>query len=447
LPRCKNNPVRNWTQYKDKSLQPTTAISNFELNPRLLTNLTQLGFTQTTSIQNQCLPLIFAQKDLLVSSHTGSGKTLAYLIPALNLILSKPVYGTSTRALVLVPNRELAHQILSLANKLIKRTHMRLGLMVGGEAYQFQQALLRKSPELIIATPGRFMEHQSKGHTDTSALELLVIDEADRMLELGFCEDVKAIALACNRQRQTLLFSATLNTTKVLTVASHLLRNPVTIELNASDHVQRNLAQEIIFADNQHHKERLLVWLLANESASKILIFCNSRRLVKHLATYLSQQHHEALALHGELAQDERNRILRLYRQHQFNILVATEVAARGLDIKGLALIINFDMPRNQNDYLHRIGRTGRANTKGVAISLVGPNETQLLIRLEQQQRRRFSVRQIKGLTARQSNDTQRSPRVNPPIKRTKTTHTAIGDHKQRKINWDGGFAPLSRKP
>ena len=434
-------------QYKDKSLQSTTAISDFELNPRLLANLTQLGFTRTTNVQRQCLPLIFAQNDLLVSSHTGSGKTLAYLIPALHLILSKPVYGCSTRVLVLVPNRELAHQILSLANKLIKRTHIRLGLIVGGEAYQFQQALLRKSPELIIATPGRFMEHQSKGHTDTSALELLVLDEADRMLELGFFEDVKAITLACNSHRQTLLFSATLNATKVRTVASHLLRNPVTIELNASDPVRRNLTQEVIFADNQHHKERLLVWLLANENPAKALIFCNSRRLAKHLATYLSQQHHEALALHGELAQDERNRILRLYRQHRFNILVATEVAARGLDISGLALIINFDMPRNQNDYLHRVGRTGRANTKGVAVTLVGPNETQLLIRLEQHQRYRLPVRQIKGLTARHSNVTQRSQRINPPAGRTKTRHTAIESHKQRKINWDDGFAPLVKKP
>ncbi|MCO4837318.1 MAG: DEAD/DEAH box helicase, partial [Oceanospirillaceae bacterium] len=365
----------------EKALPITFAEQNY--NPRLLINIAQQGFKKATHAQCHALPVALGGKDLLMSADTGSGKTLAYVIPALNKILNTKAVGFSTRCLILVPTRELAHQVLSLTNKLIKGTKVKAALILGGEDYHYQQALLRKNPDLVIATPGRFMEHQRKNQTDTKNLELLVIDEADRMLELGFCEDVETIAQACNPNRQTLFYSATLHSPKVQEMAQVLLKKPVDIRLNDASQVQENITQMVVVCDEIEHKKRVLAWLLAHEPAKKHLIFCNSRKLSEELANFLQSHSVNAVALHGELPQDLRNDITRQYRQHSFNTLVATEVAARGLDIDGVELVINFDMARNLDDYLHRTGRTGRAGAKGKAINLVNISERGLLLSVE----------------------------------------------------------------
>ena len=434
---------------------PAASISfaDQSYNPRLQINLAQQGFEQATDAQCHALPVALAGKDLLMSADTGSGKTLAYVIPALNKILNTKAVGFSTRCLILVPTRELAHQVFSLTNKLIKGTKVKAALILGGEDYHYQQALLRKNPDLVIATPGRFMEHQRKNQTDTKHLELLVIDEADRMLELGFCEDVEAIAEACNPNRQTLFYSATLHRPKVQEMAEVLLKNPVDIRLNDATQVQENIKQIVVVCDDIEHKKRVLAWLLAHEPAKKHLIFCNSRKLSEDLANFLKSHSVNAVALHGELPQDLRNDITRQYRQHSFNTLVATEVAARGLDIDGVELVINFDMARNLDDYLHRTGRTGRAGAEGTAINLVNISERGLLLSVEKAQGKALERMVIKGHEAKEHRDAVSTAKQTPKPKVNKPTPKSrkeAAEERQAQTNaasiWGDGNMPFGKK-
>ena len=434
---------------------PAASISfaDQSYNPRLQINLAQQGFEQATDAQCHALPVALAGKDLLMSADTGSGKTLAYVIPALNKILNTKAVGFSTRCLILVPTRELAHQVLSLTNKLIKGTKVKAALILGGEDYHYQQALLRKNPDLVIATPGRFMEHQRKNQTDTKHLELLVIDEADRMLELGFCEDVEAIAEACNPNRQTLFYSATLHRPKVQEMAEVLLKNPVDIRLNDATQVQENIKQIVVVCDDIEHKKRVLAWLLAHEPAKKHLIFCNSRKLSEDLSNFLKSHSVNAVALHGELPQDLRNDITRQYRQHSFNTLVATEVAARGLDIDGVELVINFDMARNLDDYLHRTGRTGRAGAEGKAINLVNISERGLLLSVEKAQGKALERMVIKGHEAKEHRDAVSTAKQTPKPKVNKPTPKSrkeAAEERQAQTNaasiWGDGNMPFGKK-
>ena len=395
-------------------------FSDLELNPRLLQNLAKQRFEQATKAQQEGMPVALSGNDLLMSAATGSGKTLAFMVPAIHQLLSTKPVGYSTRCLVLAPTRELAHQVLSLTNKLVKGTRLQVALILGGEDYKFQAALLRKTPDIIIATPGRFMEHQRKGHTDTENLEVLIVDEADRMLELGFCEDVEKIAAVANQHRQTLFYSATLRNAKVLSMANSLLNKPVEITLNDASQVQTNIQQQVVVCDDIEHKKRVLVWLLANQSANKRLVFVNSRKLSEELAQFLQTHSHQAIALHGELPQEERNEITRKYRQHHFNLLIATEVAARGLDIDGIEQVINFDMARNLDDYLHRVGRTGRAGKEGTAINLVNISERRLLTSVEQAQGAHLPRLTIKGLQAKLHRDGEDANIKKPTTKPSK---------------------------
>lgn len=421
-------------------------------NPRLLINIAQQGFKKATDAQCHALPVALAGKDLLMSADTGSGKTLAYVIPALNKILNTKAVGFSTRCLILVPTRELAHQVLSLTNKLIKGTKVKAALILGGEDYHYQQALLRKNPDLVIATPGRFMEHQRKNQTDTKNLEMLVIDEADRMLELGFCEDVETIAQACNPNRQTLFYSATLHSPKVQEMAQVLLKNPVDIRLNDASQVQENITQMVVVCDEIEHKKRVLAWLLAHEPAKKHLIFCNSRTLSEELANFLKSHSVNAVALHGELPQDLRNDITRQYRQHSFNTLVATEVAARGLDIDGVELVINFDMARNLDDYLHRTGRTGRAGAQGKAINLVNISERGLLLSVEKAQGKALERMVIKGHEAKEHRDAISAAKHERPKAKTPVIKSKKEAALERKAQtnaasiWGDGTKPFGKK-
>ena len=432
---------------------PAINFADQAYNPRLQINLAQQGFEKATAAQCHALPVALAGQDLLMSADTGSGKTLAYVIPALNQILNTKAVGFSTRCLILVPTRELAHQVLSLTNKLIKGTNLQAALILGGEDYHYQQALLRKNPDLVVATPGRFMEHQRKNQTDTENLELLVVDEADRMLELGFTEDVEAIAAACNpNNRQTLFYSATLHSPKVQEMAQELLKSPVDIRLNDATQVQENIKQMVVVCDQIEHKQRVLAWLLAHEPAKKRLIFCNSRKLSEELATFLQGHSVDAVALHGELPQDLRNDITRQYRQHSFNTLVATEVAARGLDIDGVELVINFDMARNLDDYLHRTGRTGRAGSQGKAINLVNITERGLLLSVEKAQGQELERMIIKGHEAKEHRDQatnakQPKAKVKKPAPQSKK---AAAQERQAQTNaasiWGDGTMPFGKK-
>ncbi|MGJ0431231.1 DEAD/DEAH box helicase [Methylobacter sp.] len=360
--------------------------------------LRQLGFEQPTPTQIRAIPPALEHKDLLVSAETGSGKTAAFLLPTLHHLLAIPASHTGTRALVLAPTRELARQIFQQCRQLCEFSDLQAGLITGGDDFKQQQKTLRKNPDIIIATPGRLLELLNQDLPNLDGLEVLVLDEADRMLDMGFSDDVLAIVEHCNTKRQTLLLSATLAHQGVTKIAKQVLKKPEVIALNSLHDEHGNIEQQIVLADDSEHKQKLLAWLLLNETYDKALVFTNTKVQADSLRGPLRGQKLRVGVLHGDMDQKDRNRVLELYTQGDINILIATDVAARGLDVKGIDLVINFDMPRTGIAYIHRIGRTGRADERGLAIALVKSTEWNLMAGIERFLKQKFKRRTIKEM-------------------------------------------------
>jgi len=372
-------------------------FSEFDLDNRLLKAIDKLGFQKPTPVQVETIPRAMDHKDLLVSSETGSGKTAAFLLPTLHQMLVKAAPESGSRMLILLPTRELARQVMKHFKQLAEFTHLKFALICGGETFKFQRAMFRKNPEVIIATPGRLLEHIEHGTPDFSELEFLILDEADRMLDMGLSEDVLKIVSCCNTDRQTLLFSATLSHRGLSKMMAGMLREPETIKLNTVREQHQNIRQQIVAADDSLHKGRLTAWLLANDTFDKAMVFTNTRLQADKLGSYLLSKGQRMGVLHGDMEQDERNRIMQLLRQGIINVLVATDVAARGIDVKGVDLVINFDMARSGKEHVHRIGRTGRAGEEGVAICLISPPEWNLMASIGRYLRIDFEQRTIES--------------------------------------------------
>ena len=374
------------------------SFSNLSLAEPLLMAVNKLGFQQPTPVQHQAIPPALEHTDLLVSAETGSGKTVAFLLPTLHHLLTLPSGKVGTRALILAPTRELAQQIFKQCQQLVEFTDLRAGIITGGDDFRLQQNMLRKNTEIVIATPGRLLELMEQDTADFSNLEVLILDEADRMLDMGFSEDVLTIAKSCNSQRQTLLFSATLTHFGVIKMADKVLQNHEIVALNTLHDGHRNIEQQIVVADDNDHKQKLLAWLLLNESYDKALVFTNSRIQADALRGPLRGQKLRVGVLHGEMDQKDRNRMMELFREGEVNIMIATDLAARGLDVKGINLVINFDVPRNGINYIHRIGRTGRVDELGLTIALVKNTEWNLMSGIERFLKQKFKRRTIKEL-------------------------------------------------
>ncbi|MGZ5052477.1 MAG: DEAD/DEAH box helicase [Methylobacter sp.] len=364
----------------------------------MLSAIEQIGYTQPTPVQSKAIPPALAYKDLLVSAETGSGKTAAFLLPMLHRLLSRHAWKSSTRALILTPTRELAQQTFKQCRQLAEFTELSVGLVTGGDDFKKQQTMLRKDTEIVIATPGRLLELMAQDIPDFSNLEVLILDEADRMLDMGFSEDVLSIVDSCNAQRQTLLFSATLTHFGVIKMSDKILNNQEVIALNTLHDGHSNIEQQIILADDNDHKLKLLTWLLQNETYDKALVFTNSRAQADALNGPLRGQHLRVGVLHGEMDQKDRNRVMALFRNGTIKVMISTDLAARGLDIKGINLVINFDVPRNGINYIHRIGRTGRSDEQGVAVALVKHTEWNLMSSIERFLKQNFRRRLIKEL-------------------------------------------------
>ena len=374
------------------------SFSNLSLANQLLSAVKKMGFEQPTPVQLKAIPLILDHQDLLVSAETGSGKTAAFLLPTLHQLLTPPSGRSGTRALVLTPTRELAQQIFKHCQQLAEFTDLKTGLITGGDDFRLQQNMLRRNTEIVIATPGRLLELMDQEIPDFSHLELLILDEADRMLDMGFSEDVLTIANSCNAGRQTLLFSATLTHFGVIKMADKVLKDHEIIALNTLHDGHRNIEQQIVLADDNDHKKKLLAWLLLNETYDKALVFTNSRIQADTLRGPLRGQKLRVGVLHGEMDQKDRNRMMELFRDGEVKIMIATDLAARGLDIKGINLVINFDVPRNGINYIHRIGRTGRIDELGLTIALVKHTEWNLMSGIERYLKQKFERRNIKEL-------------------------------------------------
>ena len=368
-------------------------------NPQLQKAIDAQGYEAPTPVQLQAIPPVLAGRNLLVSSKTGSGKTAAFLLPSLQKILTtNPVNPTSTRLLILTPTRELARQIVKNAQQLLKFTSLQVGMVCGGEEFKYQKAMLRKNPEVIVGTPGRLAEHVQHKSTDFSGLDFLVLDEADRMLEMGLAEDVFAIANSCRPERQTLLFSATLEQSGL----RHLIKQVV---LGDADEISVEqsaniIQQQMVLADDVKHKEKLLVALLDKSAFEKVIVFTNTKAKAVQLDNLLRYHKYKVSALHGDITQDQRRVSLDFFRQGKTQVLVATDVAARGLDIPGVDLVINFDMAHSGDEYVHRIGRTGRADAEGRAVSFVAKSDWNLTKSIERYLDVRFEMISVPGLTA-----------------------------------------------
>ena len=379
------------------------SFSEFFLHNRIEAALEKLKLFKPTQVQQESIPLALDGEDLQVCAETGSGKTLAYLLPTMQRLLEQKAPQAGTRALVLVPTRELARQVFKDTKRFGELNGLKAGLLTGGDDFKYQASMLRKNPEIIVATPGRLVDHIKRESTDLIDLEILILDEADRMLDMGFAEDMEIISEECNQgNRQTLLFSATLHHKGIANVAAKVLKASATQITTATvKDKHADIEQQVILSDDNAHKDRVVSWLLANETYDKAIIFTNTRVETERLNNFLRNHNTNCGVLHGEMTQDERNHVMQLLRDGKIEVLVATDVAARGLDVKGIDLVINYDMARKGDDYVHRIGRTGRAGQKGRAISLVAHHEWNLKAAIERYLRQELEPRTtIKDLKA-----------------------------------------------
>ncbi|MGL4861458.1 MAG: ATP-dependent RNA helicase SrmB [Enterobacteriaceae bacterium] len=352
----------------------------FDLDRRLLQALQALDYQQPTAIQAQTIPPALEGRDILGSSPTGTGKTVAFLLPALQHLLDFPrKNGGPPRILILTPTRELAMQVAEQATLLAAQTTLKVSTITGGVAYMNHAEVFSENQDIVVATTGRLLQYIREHNFACEAVETLVLDEADRMLDMGFAADVRQIAAETRWRKQTLLFSATLEGEAIEQFAADLLTDPVRVDADPSRRERKKITQWYHLADNLEHKNALLCHLLQQEEVTRTIVFVRKRERVREVVQVLQQAGITASYLEGEMVQSKRNEAIQRLRDGEVNVLVATDVAARGLDIMDISHVINFDLPRTADIYLHRIGRTARAGKKGTAISLVEAHDFTLL--------------------------------------------------------------------
>lgn len=362
-------------------------FSTLGLDARLCQALAQKGYTQPTPVQQQAIPPALAGKDVMASAQTGTGKTAAFVLPCLQAIIQGPsaVKGRGPRVLVLTPTRELAAQVLESVKAAGKAVQVASGVLVGGVSYGPQISMLQRPLDVLVATPGRLIDHMNEGRIDFSRTEILVLDEADKMLDMGFLKPVEKVLAKINsatQRPQILLFSATF-TQAVEQFSSRTLHTPARIALAPRQPSHTQITQQVYRADDAAHKYTLLQTLLQATKGERVIVFSATKYGSEKLAKRLEQEGYKAQALHGGMKQNARKRTLGHMHTGGVQVLVATDVAARGIDVKQLGHVINFDLPQVAEDYIHRIGRTGRAGETGTAISLVAPEDVPMLRDIE----------------------------------------------------------------
>jgi len=390
------------------------SFEDLNLHPKILKAIAEAGYTKPTPIQEDAIPIIMSGRDLRASAQTGTGKTAAFMLPTLNK-LAEPseLPGKGPRVLILVPTRELAMQVATEAMKYSKYlSRMKTVCLYGGVPYPMQIRDLARPYEILVATPGRLLDHCEQKRIDFSRLELFILDEADRMLDMGFIQSVEQLAATLPETVQTLMFSATLKG-NIYKLSERLLKNPLEVSVTPVQQNKDNIQQHLYFVDSLSHKLQLLDHLLQNQALEQTIIFTSTKRYAEQLVTILQENGHQAAALHGDMNQHKRSQTILRIRQGKTRILVATDVAARGIDVQAIGHVINFDLPINVEDYVHRIGRTGRAEAKGVAISFAAPNDMLMLKRIEQYIEQAIIPHVIEGMEA-QIKPNFSSPRSKP---------------------------------
>jgi len=351
------------------------------LHPQLVQAIREMRYAEPTPIQAEGIPAILSGRDLIATAQTGTGKTAAFLLPILQQLLSLP-HGT-TQALIIAPTRELAQQIDDVCIALAYHTTLRVGLLVGGAPMGPQEKALRAGVEIVIATPGRLLDHMRLNQTRFDHLHTLVLDEADRMLDMGFLPDIRRIVSRLPAREQTLLFSATMPPV-IAKLAKEILRNPHTIQIGMRSAPAVGITQAA-YPVAEHLKTPLLRHLLRHTEMPSVLVFTRTKRAAHRLARIIAADGFLVTELHSDLSQPQRNRAMEGFRRGDFQVLVATNIAARGLDVTHITHVISFDVPDVPDDYVHRVGRTARAEAEGDAFVLVAPPEERSLAQIERQ--------------------------------------------------------------
>ncbi len=387
------------------------SFASLGLSDALVRATSDVGYTTPTPIQQQAIPAVLAGRDLLAGAQTGTGKTAGFVLPILQRLAATPVTGRRhIRALILTPTRELAAQVEESVRVYGKHLPLKSTVVFGGVSINPQFAALKSGVDVLVATPGRLLDHHGQRTVDLSHVEVLVLDEADRMLDMGFIHDIKRVLAALPRKRQNLLFSATFSD-EIRGLAQGLLHDPLHIQVAPRNSTVETVAQKVLPVEGRQ-KAALLLHLVREHNWYQVLVFTRTKHGANRLATQLDKHGVPALAIHGNKSQNARTRALAEFKSGKLQVLVATDIAARGLDIDNLPHVVNFDLPHVPEDYVHRIGRTGRAGASGQAISLVAPEERDLLRDIERVIRRQLPREVVTGFAPLAAPaDAERAPR------------------------------------
>ncbi len=390
-------------------------FQELDLDDTLCHAVADMGFDKPTAIQSMVIPQAMDGQDILASAPTGTGKTAAFLLPACQFLLDYPRKEPgATRILILTPTRELAIQVFEQAKAITAHTDLVCGVITGGINYGTDRETLNQNLDILVATPGRLHEHIRLESADCRNIECLILDEADRMLDMGFATIVNQIAAEARWRKQNMLFSATLEGKGVKTFATEILNDPAVIEASPSRKEKAKILQWFHHADTLKHKQELLVHILKHDITNAV-VFVKTRERLQSLKDYLASQDIMTCWLQGEMPQDKRNAALARFKSGEVPVLLATDVAARGLDVPNVSHVINYDMPRKADTYVHRIGRTGRAGAKGIAISLVEAHDLAVVGRII-----RYTEEPLKARVIDELRPQNKTPKVAPKKKKVK---------------------------
>jgi len=392
----------------------TTLFSDFGLDPSLLRALSDQGYTQPTPIQAQAIPVVLAGRDVMGAAQTGTGKTAGFALPIIQKLLAQASSSTSparhpVRALILTPTRELADQVAENVAAYARHTPLRTTVVFGGMDMKPQTMALRAGVEILIATPGRLLDHVEQKTLNLSQTQILVLDEADRMLDMGFLPDLQRIINLLPKQRQNLMFSATFSN-EIKKLAQTFMRDPALIEVARRNATADNVTQTV-YSVASDAKRAAVAHIIRERGLKQVIVFSNTKIGTSRLARELQKEGIKADAIHGDKSQKERMVALEAFKQGEVEVLVATDVAARGLDIAELPCVINYDLPHSPEDYVHRIGRTGRAGASGDAISLMSREEERYLLDIEKLTKTPITRGELQGFDPERGRHRERAPR------------------------------------
>ncbi len=369
-------------------------FTELDLSGPIQEAISALGYEETTPIQTRAIPPGLQKRDIVGCAQTGTGKTLAFLLPALDRLLREPARTRNPRIVILEPTRELAIQVAGEARKLTARTSLRGVAVYGGAGMKKQTDQLRRGVDIVVATPGRLMDHMRRRNVSFQDVQVLVLDEADRMLDMGFLPDIKRIVNRMPRQRQTMLFSATMPPA-ILALARQFQRDPVNIKIDLARPPEA--IQQTLYPVPRHLKTKLLVAMLEQMEIQSMLVFTRTKQQANIVTRQLRQAGIATACIHGDFKQRDRIAAMEGFRSGRHRVLVATNIAARGWDVKGISHVLNYDVPEHPEDYVHRIGRTARAEADGDAITLVTPDDEALVYRIEHLLGRKIERRTLPG--------------------------------------------------